>query len=174
MIISCFLWQGPTNTSPAEAASVSPEPQATKAYIKLADFKCYHDGGEFLLGCNFKIRNDSDIPAKDVVIKCTGTARSGTEIDTNIRTIYETIEPHSVRTFNRFSMGMVDPQVSRESPSGIVGIWPIASSRHRQWFHQRRRLRSSPSACHRRHRVSLRHAGGFAPSTGTTFPVKDH
>lgn len=50
---------------------------------------------------------------KDVEIKCTHFAPSGTEIDSNTRTIYQVFEAHSTQEIRQMNMGLIHSQVGR-------------------------------------------------------------
>ena len=59
---------------------------------------------------NFIITNNSDLKIKDIEIRCIHYAPSGTKIDQNNRTIYETVEEHSTKTVSDFNMGFIHTQ----------------------------------------------------------------
>jgi hypothetical protein len=58
----------------------------------------------------FIIKNDGDVPVKDLEIKCTHSAASGTVIDSNTRTIYQVFPAHKTRTVRNFNMGFINSQ----------------------------------------------------------------
>jgi hypothetical protein len=68
---------------------------------------------DVLMKANFTIKNDSVYTVKDLEIKCVHFAPSGTQIDSNTRTIYEIVRPHSKRSFPDFDMGFIHSQASR-------------------------------------------------------------
>jgi len=53
-----------------------------------------------LLG-RFTVRNPTKYRIKDLEITCIHYAPSGTEIDRNVRTIYEAVAPGGTRRFNK-------------------------------------------------------------------------
>jgi len=53
-----------------------------------------------LLG-RFTVRNPTNYRIKDLEITCIHYAPSGTEIDRNVRTIYEAVAPGGTRRFNK-------------------------------------------------------------------------
>jgi len=57
------------------------------------------------------VRNNSDYPVKDIQIQCTHYAKSGTQIDSNTRTIFDVIPAKSTKVFPKFNMGLIHSQV---------------------------------------------------------------
>ena len=70
---------------------------------------------------NFAIKNRLPRPVKDVQIRCTHRAPSGTEIDQNTRTIYERFEPNTSKRIKEFNMGFIHTQAER-SECRIIGV----------------------------------------------------
>jgi len=62
---------------------------------------------------NFTIANRNDFDVKDVEIRCTHAGPSGTEIDSNTRTIFELFEAKTARKISKFNMGFVHSQAAR-------------------------------------------------------------
>jgi hypothetical protein len=63
----------------------------------------------------FTIKNTNDFGVKDVVILCEHFAPSGTLIDRNTKTIYQSIKPKSAVTIRDFSMGFLHTQAAKSS-----------------------------------------------------------
>lgn len=63
-----------------------------------------------VLVIDITIRNRSLSNLKDFQIACSNKGASGTEINASTRTLYETVEARSTRTFRRVEMGFIDPQ----------------------------------------------------------------
>jgi hypothetical protein len=61
---------------------------------------------------NLTIANDSDVGVKDLKVFCKHAGPSGTLIDSNTRTIYEIVKPHTQRRFMGFDMGFIHSQAS--------------------------------------------------------------
>jgi hypothetical protein len=61
----------------------------------------------------FTFRNDNAYAVKDIKVLCRYFAPSGTEIDSNRSTIYETVSANSSKTVRGFYMGSVDLQAKR-------------------------------------------------------------
>lgn len=88
--------------------------------VKL-DFSWKKEGLGAVMEADFTIANDNDFQIKDIDIKCTHYGKSGTQIDSNDRTIYEVIPPKSKKAFHNFNMGLIHSQAS-ESSCKIVNI----------------------------------------------------
>lgn len=76
------------------------------------DFKWSKSGFDNIMIADFTIKNPTQFRFKDVEIKCTHSAPSGTEIDSNTRTIYEVFEPHSTKKIKQMNMGFIHSQVA--------------------------------------------------------------
>jgi type 1 fimbria pilin len=81
--------------------------------VKL-DYTWSKDFGDIMMA-NFTINNPSDHSFKDFEIRCDHSAKSGTHIDSNTRTIYEVVKAHSKRTFRNFNMGFIHSQAASSS-----------------------------------------------------------
>lgn len=62
---------------------------------------------------NFTIQNNSDYPVKDLEITCRHYGSSGTAIDSNVRTVYQIVKPHTKKRFPEFNMGFIHSQVAK-------------------------------------------------------------
>lgn len=65
-----------------------------------------------ILFVNVTIRNDALSHLKDFQITCSILGNSGSEIGSVSRTLYETVEARSSKSFKRLNMGFVDQQLS--------------------------------------------------------------
>ena len=101
------------NPVSAHAAPAPPDPNVTvMADTKVASY-CY--SGSVLL-CDFTVsNNNSDFFIKDIEITCKAFGKSGTEIDSNKRTIYDKVESNSKKRFPKFNMGFVHSQAVSSS-----------------------------------------------------------
>ncbi len=100
---------GRSGTSSAPAAA-DPEDIALGA-TKL-EFTWEKAGFDNIMEGNFTITNSSQYTIKDITIECTHFAKSGTRIDSNKKTIYDTVAAGSSRTFNKFNMGFIHSQAN--------------------------------------------------------------
>lgn len=66
---------------------------------------------------NFTIKNPTERRYKDVEITCSHYSPSGTNIDSNTRTIYEVVEPKSTKKIRNFDMGFIHSQAVKTSCS---------------------------------------------------------
>src|SRR5579863_8995592 len=90
-------------TSPSSIAT--PDPKETLLRDVKLDFKWRKDGFGNVMIANFTLKNPTEYRFKDFEIKCTHSAPSGTVIDSNSRTIYETVEPRSTKVIKDMNMG---------------------------------------------------------------------
>jgi len=70
-------------------------------------------GFDSVMIANFTIKNMGNYDVKDLEVKCTHSANSGTVIDSNDRTIYEIVKAHSTKKVNDFNMGFIHSQAAR-------------------------------------------------------------
>jgi hypothetical protein len=90
------------------------------------DFTWTKVGFDNIMEANFLVKNNSDYAVKDLEITCRHSAASGTEIDSNKRTIYDIVKPHSKRRFPKFNMGFIHSQ-ARSSGFAITDFGIIAN-----------------------------------------------
>jgi len=64
---------------------------------------------------DFTIQNPTQYMIKDMEITCTHFAKSGTEIDSNTRTIYDTVPAKGKKVIKNFTMGFIHIQASSSS-----------------------------------------------------------
>ena len=68
-----------------------------------------------IMEVNFEIVNFNPYAVKDIEIKCTHYGPSGTEIDSNTRTIYDVIPADGSKKFKNFNMGFIHAQAATTS-----------------------------------------------------------
>ncbi len=88
------------------------------------DYKWFKERFGNVMMADFTIKNPTQYRFKDFEIKCTHSAPSGTVIDSNTRTIYETVEPKSTKVIKQMNMGFIHSQASR-SGCEITDLTPI-------------------------------------------------
>jgi hypothetical protein len=64
---------------------------------------------------DFTVENNSSYNIKDLEITCHHFAKSGTQIDSNTRTIYDVVKAHSTKKFMKFNMGFIHSQAAQSS-----------------------------------------------------------
>lgn len=107
------------SSTPSAPAVANPADVALAA-TKL-EFTWEKAGFDNIMEANFKITNGSKYTIKDITIECTHFAKSGTRIDSNKKTIYDTVAAGSTKRFNKFSMGFIHSQANSTSCQ-ITGV----------------------------------------------------
>ena len=97
------------STSPAEAQQQAARRNPEK-FLEITKFSWSKEGFGAFMHASFTIKNSSALDIKDVSIRCTHHAPSGTVIDSNERTIYEIVKANSTRSFREFNMGFIHSQ----------------------------------------------------------------
>ena len=77
----------------------------------IVDYKWSKGGFDNIMIADFTIANPTDHTVKDLEITCTHFAKSGTQIDSNKRTIFDTLPANSKKVFEDFNMGFIHNQV---------------------------------------------------------------
>lgn len=98
-------------TAPAKPIPTMITLQEAKQQVSL-DYKWSKDGFGTIMIVDLVFTNSSPYPAKDITVTCTHYAPSGTEIDSNTRTIYEVIPAKGIKKVNDFNMGFIHSQAS--------------------------------------------------------------
>ncbi len=84
-------------------------------YVTITDFSWTTGAFGNVMEVTLTIKNALPVQVKDIEVKCTHSAPSGTVIDSNRRTIYEVIGAGKARTFRKFNMGFIHSQANRSS-----------------------------------------------------------
>ena len=96
---------------PTPAPAIDPR-DALLRDVKL-EYKWRKEGFGNVMVADFTVKNPTQYRFKDFEIKCTHLAPSGTEIDSNRRTIYEVVEPKSTKVIKQMNMGFIHSQAAR-------------------------------------------------------------
>jgi hypothetical protein len=83
--------------------------------VEIKNFRPYKSGSGVVMLADFIIKNGSGYNIKDITITCTHYANSGTRIDSNTRTIYESIKAGKTKSIKNFNMGFIHSQVASSS-----------------------------------------------------------
>ena len=115
-IIIGVIWYMSSGTSQKTVTepsirTISPKEKAI-AITKL-DFKWGTDG--LVMIADFIIQNQSEYDIKDITIECSHSAKSGTPIDSNTRTIYDIVKAGQKKRFPNFNMGFIHSQAVRSN-----------------------------------------------------------
>lgn len=98
------------STSTTSAPQLSPKEEALRD-LKL-DFEWGTGGFGSVMLVDFKFTNNGKYAVKDIEIVCKSAANSGTFIDKNKKTIYESVKPGETKKVNRFNMGFLNSQAT--------------------------------------------------------------
>lgn len=96
----------------------TPTPQPSRDLVQelkdqiSMDYKPSKGGFGSVMIVDFVFKNPTPRPAIDITVTCTHYAPSGTRIDSNTRTIYETIPAKGKKIVKNFSMGFIHSQAS--------------------------------------------------------------
>ena len=91
------------------------DPKSTALSQVSLKFHWTKEGFDNIMQADFTIKNDSAYDIKDLEITCEHYAKSGTQIDSNKRTIYDVVKAHSTKQFKNFSMGFIHTQAIKSS-----------------------------------------------------------
>ena len=109
----------------AEIAAIDSSKPLTKSEamhnIRIDGFRWDKSGFGSIMIATFVIHNDNKFPVKDLVVKCTHTANSGTVVDSNTRTIFERIEARSYQSVVDMNMGFIRSAV-KSSQCNVVNF----------------------------------------------------
>jgi hypothetical protein len=104
-----------TATAPGETPHDAPPPKLSQVTIQKWNWNKGGFGSVML--ATFVLKNSNQVEIKDIEVTCEHSGNSGTRIDSNKRTIYETVKPNSTRTISNFSMGFIHSQATKSSCS---------------------------------------------------------
>lgn len=108
-----FIWSMINGVTETKTAVHDPIQQAINK-LKL-DFTWRTTTGNAFMEANFTINNKGSRAVKDIEITCRHSAKSGTFIDKNTRTIYDVVKANTTKTFEKFDMGLIRDQVESSS-----------------------------------------------------------
>jgi hypothetical protein len=100
-------------------ASLPPREEALRQ-VKL-DFSWSKGAFDNVMLATFVIKNPTSRRLKDIEVTCKHFAPSGTQIDRNVRTIYEIVPPKSSKNIERFNMGFIHSQ-AQSSACAITNL----------------------------------------------------
>lgn len=99
----------------SNSSVVATPKEEAKNLVKLESYEWSKGGFGNVLMADFKIKNDSQYTVKDFEITCIHYGKSGTEIDSNKKVIYESIEPSKTKKIKEFNMGFINTQANNSS-----------------------------------------------------------
>jgi len=113
MVISKSMMSAIRGTTDSTSSETPTDPKDALLRNAKLDFKWHKDGFGNIMIADFTIKNPTRYRFKDFEIKCTHSAPSGTVIDSNTQTIYETVEPKSTRVVKQVNMGFINSQAAQ-------------------------------------------------------------
>ena len=104
-----------TSTDIGEPAPMSRRTIArlVKAGVSIDNMSWRKEGFDNIMEADFKIKNSTDYDVKDIFIKCTHSAASGTQIDYNTHTEYRVFKHRSTTWLREVNMGFIHPQAAK-------------------------------------------------------------
>ena len=129
IMIGAFMMELGGNNHPSPLlnsgtqAPLTPRQQAQQS-LEIVEWKWNKVAGGSVMEASFKIRNKGKIAFKDIEIECVHSAASGTQIDSNTRTIFEIVKPGETREIKDFNMGFIHSQAT-SSGARIRNATPI-------------------------------------------------
>lgn len=120
-VLTVAIWinsDRPTATYIPQSSSPRQETEQDKRdiarrQIEVTDFAWSKSSFGVMTLNRLTVANRSDYDLKDIEVRCLHSAPSGTDIDSNTRTIYEIIPARTTRTFRDFNMGFIHSQAAR-------------------------------------------------------------
>jgi hypothetical protein len=92
---------------------IRPDPKTFLLQSLSLDFNWRKEAFGDVMIADFTLHNPTQYRFKDFEITCTHSAPSGTVIDSNTRTIYEMVEPTSLKKVRNMNMGFINSQATR-------------------------------------------------------------
>jgi hypothetical protein len=103
------------SSSSQNSGSTQESPKEIALRTASLDFKWSKQGFGNVMIADFTIQNPSTYPIKDIEITCSHFGKSGTEIDSNTRTIYDVVPAKGKKTIKNFNMGFIHTQAASSS-----------------------------------------------------------
>lgn len=113
--VGYFTGNTDRDTSRSFGSNNSPSQKEIAARNIEAEFTWHKVGFGNVMEADFTITNNSNYQIKDIEIRCTHSAKSGTKIDSNKRIVYDIVPAKSKKTFSKFNMGFIHSQTESTS-----------------------------------------------------------
>ena len=104
-----------TSAAPQPVIKIEPTAAQAREKVEMSDFRWKKGGFDSVMLATFTFDNKNEFSVKDIEVRCEHSAKSGTTIDSNSRTIYEAIPAHSKKTIRDFGMGFIHSQAASSS-----------------------------------------------------------
>lgn len=105
----------PSSSAPAPNSTMTMSEPAFGARLA---YEWWKVGTSFMEG-NFVVYNDNAYAIKDIEVACVHAGNSGTQIDRNVRTIYEQVPPNGRKGVSGLPMGLIHSQATSTTCSII-------------------------------------------------------
>jgi hypothetical protein len=111
--IGYFSGNRGTGTTSTANSEREPSPKQVAIDNVKLDFSWDKEGFGNIMEATFTVTNNSQYQIRDIEIKCTHYAKSGTRIDSNERTIYDVVPAKGKKTFEKFNVGFIHSQAEK-------------------------------------------------------------
>jgi len=110
-----FIFIGVINSPKKEETHLKVVEKITLEENMILEYSWTKEAFGSVMEVDFIIANNNEVDVKDIQIECNHFANSGTEIDSNNRTIYEIVKKGSKRRYSNFNMGFMHSQAVKSS-----------------------------------------------------------
>lgn len=110
-LIVYYYFNTPTPQARTEKESIAIRKMLAIDNIKL-EYQWKKEGFGNIMAGDFTITNKNEFSFKDLEIKCINYSKSGTELDSNTRIIYDIFEAKTSKRHTNFNMGFIHEQTS--------------------------------------------------------------
>ncbi len=101
-----------SSSSDSDSPSTPTDPKELLLRDVKVDFTWRKEGFGNVMVADFTVTNPTQYRFKDFEIKCTHSAGSGTEIDSNTQTLYKIVEANSTQVVKGMNMGFIHSQAT--------------------------------------------------------------
>ena len=115
IVIAIIMLYGAFNMSSTTTQQSAPTPPDPKiqaiSSLKVVQYEWHTSGSGSIMMLNITFKNEGPDDVKDITVVCKHSAKSGTNIDSNERTIYDIVKSKKTKKFVDFNMGFINSQV---------------------------------------------------------------
>jgi hypothetical protein len=95
---------------------------APEDYLRLEDMNWNIGGFGVVMLASFAIKNESPIPIKDILLRCTLYGKSGTSLGTKDHTIYDIVYPNKRISLKEVNLGVINQQSANASCRIVTAV----------------------------------------------------
>jgi zinc ribbon protein len=114
VVVAIISQRNRPSTPGSHSSAKSPRDEALES-VSIKNYNVYKGGFDNVMMITVTIENKGKRTVKDIEITCTLAAKSGTIIDRNRQTIFETLPAGGRKTIRNFNMGFIHPQAAQSS-----------------------------------------------------------